>query len=416
MKVDFMDQAEFDKLGSEEQKRMIDAAAKIREDLKANGADKPLKQLTMKELENTINTTVEKLLKPLTKVDRKFFALPGTGLENLTANPTAEQKHEKTIKFLNALVGKDVEVCSTMSKEVYTKANLSEGQAVAGGFLVPEEFAKDILRIAEDFGVIRREARHIPMLSDVLSIPAAGSTRQSAIWADEGGDIKQTNPNFREVQLTLKKLGALPVVTNELLKDASINTIAYLSELIAESFAEAEDIQGFSGVGSPFIGMLNATGAPTYPHIGGTGFETLSYQDLVILPSRIKSSVAKQAKYYFHRSILAHILSRITTTGAPIFDFPTSTLFGRPLVETEVLQSIGTGGYRTANNTYAIFGDVKRGLLMGERGTVEMKLSTEATVNGQNLFEQDKSALRVIERVSFGVGLPSAFVKISTNA
>jgi hypothetical protein len=49
---------------------------------------------------------------------------------------------------------------------------------------------------------------------------------------------------------------------------------------------------------------------------------------------------------------------------------------------------------------------------MGERGSMTMKISEEGTVGGDNLFEKDMAALRVIERVAMGVLLPSAFIKI----
>ena len=69
---------------------------------------------------------------------------------------------------------------------------------------------------------------------------------------------------------------------------------------------------------------------------------------------------------------------------------------------------------RVENLAYALFGNLQRGLLMGERGTMEMKIGTEGTVLGDNLFEQDMVALRFIERVCFGVALPSSFCAIKT--
>ena len=51
---------------------------------------------------------------------------------------------------------------------------------------------------------------------------------------------------------------------------------------------------------------------------------------------------------------------------------------------------------------------------LGERGSIQMAISKEATVDSDNLFEKDMVALRAIERVSMGVLLPSYWVKLTT--
>jgi len=121
------------------------------------------------------------------------------------------------------------------------------------------------------------------------------------------------------------------------------------------------------------------------------------------------------AKYYFHRSMIAHMRGLITTAGAPILPATANAVAGYPVVGVEVIPAIGHSAYQTTATTYAVFGDLRKGMIMGERGTVEMKISTEGTVLGDNLFEKDMTAMRFIERVAFGVALPSAFVIIKTG-
>ncbi len=405
---------EWSALSKEEQDnhlKLVDAMQKaLKDDAKK---DKDLKQLTMSEFEKVIAGIIDKRLEPLTKIDHKYRMFPGIGDNKaLIDDLSAEGKFVKTCKFLKALVGGDVQSLSVGEAERRTKANLNEGTAIQGGFLVPEEFKAEILRLAPKFGIVRQNARIIPMSFDIVNIPAAGLTDMSAEWVGEGGTIKSTDPNFRQVTLVAKKLASIPKMTSELLADANVPVVSYLAELIAEQFAKAEDTQGLIGVGSPFVGVMNATGVPVYSHLSGTGFETLSYQDLVKIPGVTYSSQLGNAKYFFHRTMIAHIHALITTAGAPIFPGTPGTILGRPLVSTEILPGIGSTNYQVDASTYAIYGDLRRGLLMGERGVITMKISTEGTVGGDNLFEQDMSALRVIERVTFGVALPSAFVII----
>ena len=83
---------------------------------------------------------------------------------------------------------------------------------------------------------------------------------------------------------------------------------------------------------------------------------------------------------------------------------------------TYTFEIIGLGtrnaGAATDGTAYAIFGDLRKALAMGERGAMTMKISTEATVDSDNLFEKDMAALRVIERIAIGVLLPSAYLAI----
>lgn len=404
---------EFDALNPDEQKQVIQAMKDLEAAVNADaGDDKDLTQLSMKDFKALIDDQFKKAIEPMTKVDRKFFAFPGIG--NPGDGLDAESKFVKTVKFMKALVGGDVETATNISKEVAQKANLSEGSATEGGFLVPEEFQAEILRLAPLYGVIRGNVRVVPMARDIQNWPAAGGTQLDALFVGEGGTIKSTDPNFRQVVLTINKLAAIPKVTNELLADANVDTISYLSELIAESFAKKEDDQGLNGIGSPFTGILVATGVPTTPHAGGTGIICLSYADLVSAEGDVYDTVLSNAKWLFHRTVVAHIRSRITTTGAPIFDSATKEILGWPVIRAEMAPGVRHANAKVDATAYALFGDLRRAMMLGQRGGMTMKISDVATVGGDNTFEQDMSAVRVIERIAMSVALPSSVTRLVT--
>lgn len=407
-----IDKEEFFKLPEDQQKALLAKMKDIQDQMATIKADeKDMPQLTMKQLEDVVNGAFKSFTERMTPVDKKFFMFPGIGTQGAD-DVTPEGKFKKTISFLKALSGGEVQVLRDMHKQVAQKANLSEGTTTAGGFLVPEEFKAEILRLAPQYGVIRSNARMIPQMSDVVHFPAAGTQDVTAQWVNEAGQIKSTDPNFRQVTLTLNKLASIPKVTNELLEDANVNTIQYLAEIIAEAFAKEEDNQGFNGTGSPFVGVLTATGVPTSPHAGGTAFICLSYQDLVDTTAQIYSNALGNAKFYLHRTMIAHVRGLITTAGAPIIGATAREVAGYPMVDTEILPGKSASTAKTDATAYAIFGDIRKGLMMGERGSVAMKIGTEGTVGNDNLFEKDMVALRVIERVSMGVALPSAFCRI----
>ena len=406
---------EFDKLPKEQQDALLQKMAEIQTkgaSIEAEAASLP--KMDMKQFKETVEGIAKEYIKGMTPVDKKYFAFPGIGKEGLD-DVTPEGKFGKTKRFFRALIGNDVQMLNTMHQEVRVKENLSEGTTTAGGFLVPDEFKAEILRLAPTYGVIRKNCRIIPMMSDIVYIPAAGSTDQSAIWTNEAAQIKQTNPNFRQVALSINKLAAIPKVTNELLADANVDTIQYLAELISEAFAKEEDNQGFLGSGSPFTGVIQCTGTPSRAQAGGTSVASLSYSDLIAATGDIYDNALSNAKFYFHRSMIAHIRSLITSAGAPIFGASTQDIAGYPLVGVEVLYQ-KANLTRTASQAYGIFGDLRKGVAMGERGTMTMKISDVATVDSDNLFEKDMAALRMIERVAIGVLLPSSFVRITTSA
>jgi len=406
-----MNMKQFEKLSKEEQKALIETATQVQAGVGRD--DEGLKSLSMDQFEGKIAEMFAKHIGSMTSVDKKYFQLPGVGTD-LADNITPEAKFTKTVRFMKSMISGDIATVRNISAEASVKANLSEGTATAGGYLVPEEFAAEILRLAPEYGVARREARRIPMMSDVINIPAAGATGQSAIWTNEAAQIKQTNPDYRQVVLTINKLAAIPKVTSELLADANVDTIQYLAMLISEAFAAEEDEQAFNGSGSPFVGVLQATGVPESAQVGGTAAQSLSYTDLVTTTGNLYSNALGNAKFYFNRTMIAHMQGLITTTGAPLFPSGAGkNLLGFPLVGVEKLpvktNAVGSG------TAYAIFGDLRRGLLMGERGSITMKISDQATVDSDNLFEKDMVALRMIERVCFGVALPSSFTRIVTG-
>lgn len=414
--MEFMSNEDWEKLTPEQKETIKAQIKKIQEDqLTLKKEESKLPQLTMEQFEKVCKDVMDKHLKSMSRVDQKYFALPGIGDDpKLLDDRTPQGKGFKFKKFCRALIGGDRTELVRMHNDVVKERNLSEGTTTAGGFLVPEEFRAEIARLEPLYGVIRANSRIIPMLYDTLNIPAADTTRQSANWTNEAAQILQTDPTFRQLILTINKLASLPVVTSELLLDANVDVMNYLAMIIAEEFGKQEDIQGFNGTGSPFVGVLNATGVPTTPHAGGSNVTSLSYPDLVKATTNIYTNAASGSKFYFHRTVIGHIRSLITTAGAPIFGSTTNDAAGYPLVSAEVLPNTGLSG--TANATYGVFGNLSRGVAFGERGSVTMDIGREGTVASNNLFEKDMVALRVIERVCMGVLLPSAFTKIVTAA
>lgn len=388
---------------------MKNAEAIITQQKKLNAENDNLKQISMKDFEASVKTVMEKLIKPMTEVDRKYFMFPGIGTAGAD-DRSAEGKFVKTRRFINALLGNDRKVLTELHNEVNTKANWSEGSNVSGGFLVPEEFSNEVLKLQPIYGVARANCRVITMRRDVISMPALGTTEQSAIWTNEGKQVMQTDPNLKQLQLVAHKLGAFPKVTSELLEDADVNVIQLLAEQVAWAFAKEEDNQAFLGIGAPFIGMLIGSGGPYRAFPGTIGM--ISYADLVKATGDLYSNVVSAAKWYIHRTVNSSIRSITTTAGAPVYDLLANNLVGYPITLAEKMRSLTDCAAVSGSCPFGIFGDLRVGYAFGERGGMAMKIFSEGTVGSDNLAEKDMSAIRVLERIAMGALLPSAYVQL----
>lgn len=201
---------------------------------------------------------------------------------------------KKTAEFLKALKGGDRAALKAMS----------EGTGSAGGFTVPEEFAAEINRVVEDFGLVRKLGRKLVMGSDTLNVPRLSSS-VSVSYPGENTAGTASQPVIAQVQLLAKTIVGLTAMSNELLEDANVSIVDYLVELFAEAIAGEEDSQGLAGTGSPFTGILGDTGVTVVTATTGddtfTEAATPDYcRDLI---SGVKPWALQGAGFVMHRTI-----------------------------------------------------------------------------------------------------------------
>jgi HK97 family phage major capsid protein len=368
-----------------------------------------------------VDKAVEEKLAKTDKIVRKDVdPTPDDEPEGDEPEEAPVEGEAKIMKFINAVSQKDK---ATIKQLVGTKA-LVAGSDTAGGYLVPEEFTAELIRIAEDFGLVRRMARRIPMSSDTRNIPRL-TTSVQVYWPGENTAGTPSDPVFGNVQLLAKTVVGLTVISNELLEDSNPEIAGILMELFAEALAGEEDKQGLVGSGSPFTGVLGDTNVTTVTMASGkTAFADVDADDLRDLIAQIKPLALGGAGFKMHRTVWATVQklkdganAYIATTSNPIVGGNASiatgavgTVWGYPVYLSEKMPSA------TAVDTkYIIFGNLKY-LFLGDRKTVTMAISDSATVGSDNVFEQNSSAVRVTERIALAVGVPSAFAVLKTSA
>lgn len=329
------------------------------------------------------------------------------------------EKDKVTAKFLRALFTGDHESLKAMTTGTGTTAP-DDAQA---GYTVPTELMAEVLRIATVAGVARREMRYLPFTGpgNTRSIPAVG-TSVSVSWTNEGAATGSSTPNFDPITQTLKKLTIMVPMTNEILEDTAVNLTGLVAELIAEAMVYAEDSQFLAGTGSPWTGVLNASGVNSVTQTGTGGIADVT--DAAILQAAVDATPAgalQNAKWYMHRSVLGHFRGLKGSDGQYVFGAPTdggpATLLGYPVVISEVLPTKTTCA---TNGTKGVFfGDLRKAAILGDKQQLRVKLLEEATIKDTdgstsiNLAEQDMVALRAIQRVGYVLGLPKAITVIT---
>ncbi len=385
-------------------------------------------RLSRKDFEEVVSNVAKAALEAqikelgLDKVDLKHAMFPAAFMGKSEDELIKLEKKERAAEFIKAVFRKDMATLASLKA-------LSGGIAADGGFQVPEEFAAEINRIAEDFGLIRRFARRLPMGSDTLNVPRLGSSVTVSVPGENTAGV-ESQPVWENVQLLAKTVVGLTVSSNELLADANISVVDLLAELFAEALAGFEDEQGLAGVGSPFTGVLGDAGVnvqdmPT----GKVAFTDVTLDDLRDTIAGIKPLALNGASFTMHRELWSviqklkdndagyHISAANPvllpgSTGGAVGGVVVGSIWGYPVWLSEKMPKLSDSAVSTK---FIIFGNYNH-IWFGDRQNITMDISGAATVGSNNTFEQNQSAVRVTERIAIAVGLPDAFSVLKTAA
>ena len=181
---------------------------------------------------------------------------------------------------------------------------LSESVDADGGYLVPEEFEKDIVRGIDETNIIRSIAKVITTAND-RKIPIAVG-HSVATWTAENAAYTESNPTFGQKQIDAFKLTDLVRVSIELLQDAAFDIEGYIIKEFSYAFGVAEE-QAFcvgTGVNQP-TGIFTADGG----EIGVTaGYATaVTIDDVINLVYSLKAPYRKNAKFLMNEATVSLI-------------------------------------------------------------------------------------------------------------
>lgn len=157
---------------------------------------------------------------------------------------SSDEYHKAFVDFLRGnLSAKDL------------KNVLQEGVGSKGGYLVPEEFEKQLVEKLAELNIFRQICHITPMGSSAKDIPIVADEGEAG-WIGENGSYGEDDDEFTTVTMKAHKVGRLTRVSDELAEDSFFDIESYVLNSLAKSIAKAEE-KAFA------IGTGDDNGQPT---------------------------------------------------------------------------------------------------------------------------------------------------------
>ena len=274
---------------------------------------------------------------------------------------------------------------------------LSESVDADGGYLVPEEFERQIVQGLDEANIIRSLAKVITTAHD-RKIPIAVG-HSVANWTAENAAFTESNPTFGQTQIDAFKLTDLVRVSTELLQDSEFDVESYISAEFARAFGVAEE-QAFcvgTGTNQP-TGIFTANGGQVGVTTGSA--TAITVDDLISLIYSLKAPYRKNAKFLMNDATVSLIRKLKDGNGAYLWQPSVQAgepdkLLGYDLYTSPYVPTVAGGALTIA------FGDFKNYWIGDRGGRTTQRLNELYATNGQIGFV-------ATERVDGKVILPEA--------
>lgn len=277
-----------------------------------------------------------------------------------------------------------------------SKAAMNTQTGTQGGYTVPTEFMPALLSFATEAAIVRKRATIIPMASksvqvpclDITTAPSAGDSAflggVVARWTEEAGNITESEPTFKQLDLTNHELMGYSKISNTLLADNAVGLESFLLTLFGRALAWYEDyafLRG-DGVGKP-LGILHANALISVSRSAANAF---ALSDAAGMLSRLLPGWDPRSTVWaVHPTVLTKLMTMTDTASGHVVwidnarERPRMSLFGIPVETTEKLPALNT------------LGDVLlldlRHYLLGDRQQVEIAFSEHvAFLNNQGVW------------------------------
>jgi len=323
-------------------------------------------------VENPTDKAIDHFSKALEDRDNKIVEELSKSLRNVTVkvpsvNAISGDDNPETNFFV--LVGKTAHKDARVREKAYqtlenkynAKTNMSETTGTAGGYMVPQIWAKELLALEGYEGVAYpNRVNVVPMQTKIINYPALDQTvtpsnGSSAFYggvavgvvAEGNAPNANTQPAFKQVVLTAKKVMGTAQVTQELLDDSPISVEKILNDGFRGASGALIDYQIFNGAGgsTAFTGLINH--AATIK-VNRQASGKVNLVDLANMWAKLTPKSRKRAVWVINPAVWGQIPVAGTGTNTNLVMMPTGgqadfdmRFLGLPILDSEALPTLG---------------------------------------------------------------------------
>lgn len=254
---------------------------------------------------------------------------------------------------------------------------MQAGVDADGGYLVPEEFERQIITGLEEANVVRSIAKVITTSAE-RKIPFA-SAHSVAQWTLENGVYQESNPSFGQITVDAYKLTDLVKVSTELLQDSMFDLETYIAGEFSRAFGVAEE-EAFcvgTGTGQP-TGIFTANGG----HVGVTAGAAVTVDNLIDLIYSLKAPYRRNAKFLMKDSTISALRKLKDSNGVYLWQPSVQAgqpdrLLGYPIYTSPYVPEVAASALPIA------FGDFSNYWICDRLGRTVQRLNELYSTNGQ---------------------------------
>jgi HK97 family phage major capsid protein len=258
---------------------------------------------------------------------------------------------------------------------------LQIGTDTEGGYLVPDEFERTLVKALEDENIFRTMAKIIRTASGDRKIPLV-SGHGEAKWIDEEGPFTESDETFGQITLGAYKVGTLIKVSEELINDNVFDLETYIATEFGRRIGAKEEAAFFSGDGNGKpTGILNATGGAQLG-VTAASATAITADEVIDLFYSLRAPYRKNAVWVLNDSTVKAIRKLKDSTGQYLWQPSLTagtpdTILGRPVKTSVCMPELGS-----EKKTIA-FGDFSYYWIADREGRTFRRLGELYAPNGQ---------------------------------
>lgn len=337
----------------------------------------------------------------------------------VTPEMMSRNKENEKVKFyrdlFGALIRKDYSKLETMQKasDTYHFNETIAGGSGNLGYFIPQEWSENIVDFTVNyqnrnsvlpFVTMLPMNRHILNVQEYLDGITAG-------MISAGTAITDSTSSGSQSVLTAEKIACLVNYDNETLADINPAILRTIENAAANAFAYRMNYVTLTGSGAEdynncgITGILNATGTNVVT-MAASGYATVSVKDLADMIDGITVDI-DQGVFVFPKALRAVIRTLKDEQGyiwKPNGN-DIETIWGFPVIWVNGILPSAPG----ANTKFGIFGDLRKGVVWGDRMSLEVSADTSVR------FDKYQTAVRWVRRAD-AVVFGKAFSVLKTHA